>query len=457
MGNAPYRGAPIGKGIATLAVFLLGTVLVGCGATREKGGAKAVVAETGRATLSVRWPDRSASRLIPFAANSIRIRLTSLDKTRLFGETLLVRPTNGGTASASFDRLPPGPLLVTAAAFPEEDGSGVAQAQGQVQATIIKDQIAEIRLTLATAITQIVLTPSPVALDVGQNAQLTVTAKNATDEIVLTHPSTLSWSSLNTSVATVVPTGTVTAVGLGNTTISVTELESGKVGSVPVSVGNASTTLEVYEGFAYTPGATLTNQNGGTGWANPWRTHGPATPSVILSGNLTFGKLAVSGNSFKTTSFDPIGEDRDRIPLSVAPGTVRYWSVLMKPEAVSGGWPDSYFLFNIFNQAFGKEGPYDTIGIKGDFGAYVSTGIFPQPNTIYFMVARVQYGADTDKFDLFVNPTPGQPLPTTPQATKTVPHASNPHPQQTFGTTVPCVWDELRIGPTWESVSPTTP
>lgn len=448
--------APLGVFVMTTVIVVFGLIGVGCGGAREQGSTETLSVGTGRATLSVRWPDRFPSRLIPFASNSIQLRLTSLDGKRLFGESFLVRPASGGTASASFDRLPPGALLVTATAYPEADGSGVAQAKGQVQATIVTDQIAQIRLTLASEIDRITLTPSSLSLSVRQNAPVTATAINAAGEVVLTHASTLSWSSQNPAVATVQP-GIVTAVGTGSTVISVTELESGKVGTLPVSVGDSNTTLEVYEGFAYTPGTTLTGQNGGTGWINPWRTHGPGTPSAILAGNLSFGKLAVSGNSFKTTSSSPIGEDRDRTPVSVTPGTVRFWSVLMKPEAVSGGWPDTYFLFYTYKPKIGKSGLSAALGIEGDSGAFVSTGITLQPNTTYFMVARMVYGSTTDTFDLFVNPTPGQPLPAVSQATMTLLHESSPSQQMTFGTSIPCVWDELRIGPTWESVSPTMP
>src|SRR5687768_16266120 len=51
--------------------------LSGCGSGGGRGETDSPDAAAGRAAFSVRWPD--SSRLIPFAANSIRVRLTRGD------------------------------------------------------------------------------------------------------------------------------------------------------------------------------------------------------------------------------------------------------------------------------------------------------------------------------------------------------------------------------------------
>jgi hypothetical protein len=115
--------------------------------------------------------------------------------------------SNGGTATANFDRLPPGQVTVEGAAYPNANGTGTIQAQAQTTATIVSGQVAQIRLTLASTIDRIEVTPTSVSLAPGQTSALTATAKNAAGEVVLTHSSTISWVSQNTSIATVAAGG----------------------------------------------------------------------------------------------------------------------------------------------------------------------------------------------------------------------------------------------------------
>lgn len=432
-------------------LFGIITLSAGCGGGTSDQ--QQTTSAYGRATLTVRWPERT--RLIPFAAESIRVRLTNGGK--LLAETLLTRPEDGGTATASFDRLPVGDLTAEGFAYPNPDGTGVAQAQAQSTATITNGRLAQIRLTLGSTISQVAVTPPTANISVNQTISLTASAKNAADETVFTLPATMEWRSLDTGIATVEPGGMVRGIAPGTATIEVKETESGKTGVTQIVV---STTQEnqayAYDNFAYTPGTGLDGQNGGIGWSGAWQAPGPV---VIASGNLTFGNLAVSGNSFRITAFEPRGDHRNWPILHAQPGVVRYWSVLVRPEAVTGGgFPGPYFGFEIRDRFFGKASNSTTIGIHlvGN-GQEVSTGILPQANTTYFFVVRVTFGVVNDLFDFYVNPTPGQPLPTVPNATQFRPHNDEDVFGFKFSTSVPCHFDELRFGPTWESVSPIGP
>lgn len=253
-----------------LSVLFAVTVVTGCGSSGVPVSPPASSVTTGRASLTIRWPERDATRLIPFAANSIRVRLTSLDGTRSFGETLLVRPVNGGLASAAFSQLPTGPCLVTASAYPGADGSGVAQAVGQTQAEIVANQTAEVRLTLASTIDRIELSPSAPTVAVGQSVTLSAAVKNAAGEVVLTAPSKVAWTSSSPAVATVEPggtageSGTVRGVAAGTTTITVTEQESGKAASVTVTVPPATPQVVYETEFDGTVGAEWSRTNTST-------------------------------------------------------------------------------------------------------------------------------------------------------------------------------------------------
>ena len=129
-------------------------------------------------------------RLVPFAANSIRVRLTQ--RGALVSEQLMVRPANGGNASAQFDQITPGNTLLSAVAYPSADGTGVAQAQATDGLTVIASQTVPVHLTLASTIDRLEVTPAPpTTLAPGSQVQLTATAKNASGEVVITSTGTL--------------------------------------------------------------------------------------------------------------------------------------------------------------------------------------------------------------------------------------------------------------------------
>jgi hypothetical protein len=84
----------------------------------------------------------------------------------------------------------------------------------------------------------------------------------------------------------------------------------------------------------------------------------------------------------------------------------------------------------------------------------VLSNIVAQPNTTYFLVVRVTFKDGPDTIDLFVNPPVGQPLPATPDVTKS---------DEDLGTVVGfnlggsirSQYDEFRVGTSYGAVSPT--
>lgn len=576
--------------------------LSGCGGgdTTAPTVAAAQTATAGRAVFTVRWPQQT--RLIPFAADSIVVRLTR--GGALLGQQTLHRPQNGGETTAVFERIAPGDALVSATAFPTSDGTGVAQARAEVAITVVASQTVPVRLTLASTIDRMEITPAnPAALAPGATVQLAATAKNAAGEVVITNTGTIQWSSDSAAVATVQPGGLVTAVAAGRATIKVTETESGKVGNATITVstpdtdtvkcdsttghcyekvtvaqnqvlfdtiraaaeqrtysgmkghlatltsqaeldfvagkfdligctigayqdttasdfsepnggwrwitgetwqftawnsgepnnvgggenflnfysanrwndvyntswnaylveyepgtggGGSSPDLLVYDGFDYPAGAQLENQNGGTGWARGWNQYGSGyTPSTITEQGLTYGRLQTSGRATQTTSFYPIGHARIPSTQLGTDGTILYGSALVRPLAVSGGYPDSYFGIGFSDMGFGKPGNGDFYSIEKPSGATRPTSVRIVANQTVFLVYRVTFRSGVDKVELWVNPEPGQPLPA-PQAVKEDVDVSLPG-DFGIGSSVTCIFDEYRLGKTWESVSPVTP
>jgi hypothetical protein len=77
-------------------------------------------------------------------------------------------------------------------------------------------------------------------------------------------------------------------------------------------------------------------------------------------------------------------------------------------------------------------------------------------NETAFLVVRFTFTSGDDTIDLFVNPTPGQPLPAKPDATKSDLDLGTGS-QLGWGASTRCQFDEFRAGRTWEDVAPVAP
>jgi hypothetical protein len=244
-------------GFVCAACFCLFSI-AGCGGGSENGSRPITQEAAGRATFTVQWPPVNPSRLIPAAANSIQVKI--MRGTAVLGERVLARPAAGGPVSVTFERLPVGELLASAAAFPGPGAGGVAQAQAQLPITVLQGQTVAVQLTMASTITGIEVTPVAPSVVAGQQVGLTATARDAGGNVVLTALGKLEWRSLDTSVATVdAATGMLTGVASGSTIIEVKDTESGKVGSATVSVLPQSQVVYRNDFEGASPGAEWSN------------------------------------------------------------------------------------------------------------------------------------------------------------------------------------------------------
>ena len=436
-----------------LLAAILAMLLTGCGSGGSLSPTASPVSATGRAVLTIHWPERT--RLIPDASNSILV-VVKQGATQA-ARTLLPRPVSG-VSSAAFDALPIGTLSVTATAFPSADGSGTAQAAATVPLVILANQTAGFSLTMASTIDHLDLTPANGQVNAGSTLQLTVAAKDAAGSVVLLAPKKLGWLSADTALATVDANGLVTGLKAGSVSISVTDTESGKSATASIVVVQPVPIL--YDGFAYNVGEGVAGQNGGTGnWGSAWNEFNQgSTSSVVQAGSLTFANLATSGNSIVTTSDRPVGHARRFAipPTFGASGTTLYISFLVKPvDALNVGSPFSYYSLVFGTVNIGKGGRNDFYGMENDAegGPYYSTGKRAVTNQTAFLVVRFTFRDGVDTCDMWVNPTPGQPLPATPDATKSDTDTGIPN-DFNIGSSIRTVFDEIRFGRTWEEVSP---
>lgn len=267
--GSSVRHAPQTWFCCLLLTVLLTGLLTGCGGGMRRSAS--AVSATGRATFTARWP--AAGRLIPAAAGSIRIEVSR--GSSVLAEQILARPAEGGSASTTFVDLPLGELAVTAKAYPNPDGTGVAQAQAYLVVTLVANQDTPVRLTMDSTIDHLDVSPGSVALAPGQSVQTSVVAKDAAGDVVLTRGSNWRWASNNPTIVSVSSSGnptTVEGLAAGTARVTVTEVESGRSATVAVAV-----TTPGSNGYAITDLGTLGGaESGATDINNRGRVVGQA-------------------------------------------------------------------------------------------------------------------------------------------------------------------------------------
>jgi streptogramin lyase len=187
--------------------------------------------------FTVKWP--AVSRVIPAASNSINISI--LQGTKVWTSQLIAKPAT----TATFSNLPLGNVTVTATAYPNVDGTGVAQATATMTVNIVANQTIPVTLTLNSTITALIPSVANLDLSIGQSATVTVSAVDAAGDTVL-FASKLLWASKAAGTASVDQNGRITGVGAGATTVTATDPESGKAATINVDVEAGLGTQRLY-------------------------------------------------------------------------------------------------------------------------------------------------------------------------------------------------------------------
>ncbi len=220
----PVWGGPglFAAGMAALLLF------PGCGGSGGGGSAPA----TAQMVFRVVFPE--STRLIPLASNSVVISV--LVGGGEIARALVPRPAQGGAATATLNGVPVGNVTINAAAFPNADGTGVAQAAASLPFLVRAGVVNSVDLTMVSTIDHLEVAPANPVLSSGDTLLLTMTAKDKGGAVVLVSPAVVSWQSANTGIVGVDNTGKVTAALAGATSVSVTDSESGKTGATTVTV-----------------------------------------------------------------------------------------------------------------------------------------------------------------------------------------------------------------------------
>jgi hypothetical protein len=228
------------------AATLLG--LSGCG-----GGSRTSPGGTlGRATFTLHWPERTSGRLIPRAANSFRVVVRD-DARVIHAEQVVVRPAGGGTSTVTLGPLPVGELSVSASAYASSDGSGVALAVGSASLAITAGGNTAVGITLNSTIQSIEVGYTPRPLRVTQTTTLSLSARDAAGNLVLTSPDQWRFTSSNPLIARILAPGDqLQAIATGTVVVTATDRESGVSGTLSIRA-TPNTDFQVIPFLPYAP------------------------------------------------------------------------------------------------------------------------------------------------------------------------------------------------------------
>ncbi|MGI8400913.1 MAG: Ig-like domain-containing protein [Gemmatimonadaceae bacterium] len=229
---------------------------------------------------------------VPVASVSVTLAASSLTVGATTQATATTKDANGGiltgrsviwassnTAGATVNATG----VVTALGAGNANITATSEGQtGSASLTVTPVPVASVSVSLATS-----------SLTVGGNTQATATVKDANGGILSGR--SVAWASSNTSVATVNPTGLVTAISAG--TASITAMSESQSGSAtltvtPIPVASVSVSLaasSLRPGTTTQASATLRDANGNvlTGRSVAWSSTTETVATVNASGVVT--------------------------------------------------------------------------------------------------------------------------------------------------------------------------
>ncbi len=220
----------------------------GCGGGGSTTGASSPSSPSGstragNVLLTVNWPPPTRQK--PAATNSIKVTISQ--GSSVIASQLLAPASLGSVGSITLSSVAPGSLMLSAAAMPNANGSGVALAQGASGVTVAPGETASVTVTMASTINALTIAPGKVTLGTGQTRSLVASATDSSKNIVPLTPGKLIWSSNNIAAASVDSSGKVTGTGIGPTVVSVTDTETGR------SATAAVTSVHPIYGLSFSP------------------------------------------------------------------------------------------------------------------------------------------------------------------------------------------------------------
>ena len=223
-----------GRTLALAIVAILAVELIGCGGGSEVIPVSAGVGSVG---IQVSWPERGdeiSPALVPVASESIKAEVLR-NGTVLPGATAVINRPNTLVLIAD---VAAGEARLRAAAYPEPNARGVAQAIGQTDISVVPGEIRGYGLVLASTIQRVDIAPATAVVYEGEALQLVATARNSSDEMVLVPASgAFTWTVIaGAECISVDENGVVKGESSGEGVVQAIENESAVAGTIAVSV-----------------------------------------------------------------------------------------------------------------------------------------------------------------------------------------------------------------------------
>ena len=229
-----------------------------------------------------------------------------------------------------------------------------------------------------------------------------------------------------------------------------------------LATGRGVAALIAYEPFDYPPGSQLLGKTNGFGFAEPWRPGGfnarIADLAAMQPGALRYPGLLTRGTNhlrIDAVSFTSgiSGFTRLLTTNLNAPGAKFYLSFLHRPDDESEFSSVVLGAGSGVELSTGKSGtvPFYHISQRGG-GRRVFSDVEPVVGKTVLLVVKLEFLKGPDRFTLFVNPTPGKPEPPGGFVKEDLDleFAENLTLYSRGAWSV----DELRVGTTWEDVTP---
>lgn len=232
------------------------------------------------------------------------------------------------------------------------------------------------------------------------------------------------------------------------------------------AASSAPAALVAYDGMNYRAGSVLAglSGSGSFGFAQPWQLGGIGSPQHQigpLSLSHPVDALETNGNRGVVLNESPAGFTTARRSLAQQLGTAgsrRYVSLLLRPEGPLGaGDAGGYFGLELVASGtslfIGK--PSMNEYVLEDIGGteQYSTGVNAMADEPVLLVLRADFASGNDVFRLYVNPTPGQSEPLTPDAVKVDTDVGVVTAVGLFSSGA-FSFDEIRIGEKFADVTP---
>ncbi len=195
-------------------------------------------------------------------------------------------------------------------------------------------------------------------------------------------------------------------------------------GAIEAQLAPSTTAQQQWQGTmaligsdSFTNNGDLNGQGGGTGWSNSWSNGssqfqvvggGLSDPSGLLPASGGAVQLTVSGNLSTASAV------RNLSTTVGADGTSTWISFLVQPNRVGfADYAGVEFGSTSATVGFaGYNGSNFILGVAGSVSPATVSGITPVAGTTYLLVVQITHAAGNDAITLYVNPTPGQAMPT---------------------------------------------